>query len=102
MKKVVIALGASQHVVSENDVISVTMQKTDKDKLTVPALMVIDGGTVTVGSPHVKDVNVELTVQNQDARADKVTAIRFKAKKRVMKVRGHRQSLIELKVTNIK
>jgi ribosomal protein L21 len=44
---------------------------------------------------------VELSVEDNAVRGDKVTAVRYKAKKRVMKVRGHKQAKVELKVTKI-
>jgi len=34
-------------------------------------------------------------------KGDKVTAIRYKAKKRVKKVRGHRQQFTTIKITKI-
>ena len=40
-------------------------------------------------------------VVSADVQADKVTSIRYKAKKRVRTVRGHRQHQTVLKVTKI-
>ncbi len=65
------------------------------------ALMVIDGAKTTVGKPLVEGVKVSADVTEQVVKADKVTAIRYKAKKRVRKVRGHRQKLTQIKITKI-
>ncbi len=101
MKKAIISLGGSQHIVQEGDVLRVTLAQTTDKKLSVPVLATIDGSTVNIGSPEVKGLVVELTVEDQEARAKKVTAIRYKAKKRVLKIRGHRQSQSVLKVSKI-
>ncbi|MDQ3093915.1 MAG: 50S ribosomal protein L21 [bacterium] len=101
MIKAIIQLGTSQHIVSVDDVLSVSIAQTDKNKFTVPVLAIIDGDKVSIGAPNVKDIEVEFTVEDQNERADKVTAIRYKAKKRVLKVRGHKQHLTRLKVSKI-
>ena len=65
------------------------------------ALLVIDGDNVQIGTPVVPKVKVTAEVVEADNQADKVTAIRYKAKKRVHKVRGHRQHQTILKITKI-
>jgi large subunit ribosomal protein L21 len=64
-------------------------------------LLVIDGDKTTVGTPEVSHIKVLADVVEQDVKADKVTAIRYKAKKRVHKVRGHRQHHAVLKIKSI-
>jgi large subunit ribosomal protein L21 len=63
--------------------------------------MVIDGEKITVGAPTVSGIRVAAEVVEADKQADKVTAIRFKAKKRVHKVHGHRQHQSIIKITKI-
>lgn len=65
------------------------------------ALLVIDGEKVTVGNPVVTGVKVTAEITEQSVKADKVTAIRYKAKKRVHKTRGHRQKHTRIKITKI-
>lgn len=65
------------------------------------ALMIIDGEKISVGVPTVGGVQVKADVIEQLVKQDKVTAIRYKAKKRVHKRRGHRQRLTRIKVTRI-
>lgn len=101
MKKAVIATGGKQYLVSEGETLTVEVLKTDKKSVNFDALLVIDGEKVEVGSPLVANAKVTAEVVNNDARADKVTAIRYKAKKRVRKVRGHRQHQAEIKITKI-
>ena len=102
MKKAVIELGGLQHLVSEGDEIVVNLLSTDKDSVSLDTLMLIDGKDTIVGAPLVKGSSVEAKIIDADSQADKVIAIRYKSKKRVHKVRGHRQRQTTLKITSIK
>ncbi len=102
MAKAVITIGGTQHLVGEGDEITVNKIDTKDKKLTVPANMLVDGKGSKVGNPEVKGATVTLDIVEQDKKAEKVTAIRYKAKKRVHKVRGHRQLQTVLKVASIK
>lgn len=101
MKKAVIATGGKQYLVSEGELLSVELLKDAGKTATFEPLLVIDGEKVTVGTPIVKDVKVTVEIVEADTQADKVTAIRYKAKKRVHKVHGHRQRQSVIKVTKI-
>lgn len=102
MKKAVIELGGKQHLVSEGDEIIVNLLNTDKKTVTLDTLMIMDGKDATVGAPFVSGSSVEAKIIDADSKADKVMAIRYKSKKRVHKVRGHRQRQTTLKITSIK
>ncbi len=102
MKKAVIAAGGHQYLVAEGETIEVEMIKDAKDKVSFDALMVIDGTKSTVGAPAVSGIKVAASVIEADVQQDKVTSIRYKAKKRVHTVRGHRQRLMTLKIDSIK
>ena len=91
MKKAVIATGGKQYLVSEGETIEVELLHADGKSVTFDPLLVIDGEAVSVGTPNVDKVTVTAEVVAEDVQADKVTSIRYKAKKRVHKVRGHRQ-----------
>ncbi|PID98821.1 50S ribosomal protein L21 [Candidatus Saccharibacteria bacterium] len=101
MKKAVIATGGKQYVVAEGQTISIERLKGDDTKVSFDALLVVDGEKTNVGTPLVKGVVVKASVIDADAKADKVTAIRYKAKKRVHTVRGHRQRLTTVKIDSI-
>lgn len=102
MKKAVIASGAHQYLVAEGDTVQVELIKDAKDKLTFEPLMVIDGDKSSIGAPAVSGVKVSASIVEADVQQDKVTSIRYKAKKRVHTVRGHRQRLTTLKIDSIK
>lgn len=100
-KKAVIATGGKQYIVSEGDELEVELLE-PAPKATFEALLVIDGEKTEVGTPNVAGVKVTADVTDQLVKADKVIAIRYKAKKRVRKVRGHRQKLTRIKIKSIK
>lgn len=100
MKKAVILTGGHQYVVSEGDVLEVELLGSDKKTATFEPLLVIDGDKTSVGAPTVDGAKVTAEVLGE-TRGEKVTAIRYKAKKRVHKVHGHRQHLNQIKITKI-
>jgi large subunit ribosomal protein L21 len=101
MKKAVITTGGKQYLVTEGESLEVELLKGDATKHDFEALMVIDGDKVTVGAPVVDKVKVSAEVVAADVQADKVTSIRYKAKKRVHTVKGHRQHHTTIKIAKI-
>ena len=101
MKKAVIATGGKQYLVAEGETVEVELLNTDDKKVSFEPLLVIDGANVTVGAPLVDKIKVNAEVVAADVQNDKVTAIRYKAKKRVHKLPGHRQHKTVVKVTTI-
>jgi large subunit ribosomal protein L21 len=101
MKKAVISTGGKQYLVVEGETLDVELLKGDAKTHDFEALLVIDGDKVSVGAPVVDKAKVTAEVVEADVQADKVTSIRYKAKKRVHTVRGHRQHHTTLKVTKI-
>lgn len=101
MKKAVITTGGKQYLVHEGMTFEVELLKTEGNSASFKPLLVIDGENVIVGKPFVEKETVKAEVIQADVQADKVTAIRYKAKKRVHKVHGHRQHQTVLKITSI-
>lgn len=100
MKKAVIQTGSKQYLVQEGETIRVELLKPEGESVTFEPLLIIDGEKVSVGAPFVK-ATVTAEVVSEDVQADKVVGVRFKAKKRVHKVHGHRQHQTALKITSI-
>jgi len=100
MKKAVIATGGKQYLVTEGQELDIELLEPVQN-VSFEALLVIDGDNINVGAPSVTGAKVGADVVEQIVKADKVTAIRYKAKKRVHKVRGHRQKLTRIKITKI-
>lgn len=100
MKKAVIVSGGHQYLVAEKEQLKVELVG-DKKTLSFEPLLVVDGEKVSVGQPTVKGAKVEAKVVEESVKDDKVTSIRYKAKKRVNKKRGHRQQHSVIEITKI-
>ena len=101
MKKAVIATGGKQYVVSEGEILKVELLKSPGKSVSFEPLLVLDGDNVQIGAPTVAKATVTADVLEADVQADKVKSIRYKAKKRVRTVRGHRQHQTILKINKI-
>lgn len=97
--KAIISTGGKQYIVSEGDTLEVELLG-DVKKVDFEPLMIVDGASSKIGTPSVSGVKVSAEVLGE-TKAEKVTSIRFKAKKRVNKVHGHRQRLSQIKITKI-
>ncbi len=63
-------------------------------------LLVGEGSSVTVGKPLVAGGKVQATVLAQ-AKADKVSIIKFRRRQNYLRMKGHRQRYTEIEVTGI-
>lgn len=102
MKKAVIQSGGKQYIVTEGETFKVELIQDSGKSLKFVPLLVINDEAVEIGKPMLDTISVTAEIIEQDKQADKVTAIRYKAKKRVHKVRGHRQHQSVLKIISIK
>lgn len=100
--KAVIKLGGKQYIVAEKERLLVDRLPDGTKDLSLDALLILDGENVKVGAPNVKDIKVKAKVVTDEVKGEKVRAIRYKAKKRVHKVTGHRQQYSEIEIVSIK
>jgi large subunit ribosomal protein L21 len=100
--KAVISLGGKQHVVAEKERLLVDRLPDGTKDLSLDALLVFDDKGVKIGKPTVKDVKVTAKIVEPEISGDKVQYIRYKSKKRVHKVGGHRQKYSEIEIISIK
>ncbi|HUY53089.1 MAG TPA: 50S ribosomal protein L21 [Candidatus Dormibacteraeota bacterium] len=103
MKKAVISTGSKQYLVSEGDSLEIELLNHDEKniKIDFSPLLIMDDKVTLVGEPEVKNAIVHAEIIESNVKADKVTAIRYKAKKRVHKVHGHRQQHTVIKIIKI-
>lgn len=101
MKKAVVLIGGKQYLVAEKETLRVDLLPEGTKELETSALLLIDGDKVTVGAPEVKGVKVSAKVVTPVVLGDKVRPIRFKPKKRELKITGHRQKYSEIQITKI-
>ena len=97
--KAVIATGGKQYIVNKDQTLEVELLGGDK-KVEFDVLMIIDGDKTKVGAPLVDGMKVKADVLGE-VKADKIKVLKFKAKKRVKKLTGHRQKLTQIKITAI-
>lgn len=102
MTKAVVKIGGKQFIVAEKETLLVDLLPEGTKELTLDALLVIDGEKISVGTPNVKDVKVTAKVVEGEVKGDKIKVIRYKSKKRVHKVNGHRQKYSKVEITSIK
>lgn len=101
MKKAVIATGGKQYLVTEGQTLEVELLNQDNKTATFVPLLIIEGDKATIGTPEISASKVTAEVVNAEVLGDKVMSIRYKAKKRVHTVRGHRQRSTQLKIIKI-
>jgi len=97
----IIQNGGKQYKVAVGE--TVLLEKIDQEngKITFPFVVLIaDGDKTTIGEPFIKGALVEGDIVEQ-GRADKIRVVHRKSKKRMMKVRGHRQPFTKVTITKI-
>ena len=102
MKFAVIKTGGKQYLVSEGDTLDIDFL-TGKPQKTVDftPLMTLNDDKVNIGKPEIKEAKVTAEVLDPMFKGEKVLSIRYKAKKRVNKTRGHRQQYTKIKINKI-
>ncbi len=101
VKKAVIRTGSKQYLVQEGDILEVEKLAVSEG-LEFKPLLIIEGANISIGQPEIEKSVVKASVVNQEVLDSKVLSIRYKAKKRVKTVRGHRQIKTQIKIESIK
>jgi large subunit ribosomal protein L21 len=98
----VVKTGGKQYKVAKDDKIVVDRLEAEAGSELVldEVLMVANGDQVNVGSPTVKDAVVGATVIRH-TRGDKIMVFRRKRRKNFRRIRGHRQDLTLIQITDI-
>ena len=101
MKKAIIVSGGTQHLVAEGDEILVNHLTEGKKTVGFTPVMIVDGKNSVVDAKKLSALKVTAKVTEDSLKDDKVTALRYKAKKRVNTKRGHRQTLTKIKISSV-
>lgn len=105
----VIKTGGKQYLVKEGDLITIeklgSRSNTEVlkrgDAVTFSDVLLTDSGSATtIGAPMVSGATVTGTV-HLVGRAPKIDVVKYKAKSRYLKRRGHRQPYLKVKITKI-
>lgn len=98
----VVRAGGRQEKVEVGSVITINrVVGDDKGKVELPAVLLVDGDTITTDADKLSKVKVTAEVV-EDLRGPKIIIQRYKNKTRYKRRQGHRQELTRLKVTGIK
>lgn len=100
--KAVVRVGGKQYIVAEKETLLVDRLPEGTKELTLEPLMMFDGKDAKVGAKAVGDTKIKATVVDSEVKGDKLQVIRYKAKKRVHKVTGHRQKYSRIEIATIK
>lgn len=108
MELAVIKTGGKQYVVAPGA--TVTIEKLGRgaatqvvkkgDTVTFDEVLMTDNGTLSLGTPFLAGKTVTGTVQ-MVGRSKKVEVVKYKAKSRYLKRRGHRQPYVKVKIDTI-
>ncbi|HWH07294.1 MAG TPA: 50S ribosomal protein L21 [Candidatus Paceibacterota bacterium] len=109
MNYAVIKTGGKQYVVAPGDLVTIeklgrgaaTQDLKKGDPVVFSDVLLTDNGSVTtIGTPTVKGAEVKATVFSV-GRAKKVEVVKYKAKSRYLKRRGHRQPFVKVKIDSV-
>ena len=109
MEYAVIKTGGKQYVVAPGDLITIeklgrginTQDLKRGDALTFSEVLLTDNGKVTtIGTPTIKGAEVTATVFSV-GRSPKIEVVKYKAKSRYLKRRGHRQPFVKVKIVSV-
>jgi len=100
----IIETGGKQYRVSNGDIITIEKIKgefTQGDKIVFEKVLMTDNGSDSkIGTPYLSGAKVEGELL-EEGKAKKVTVIRYKAKSRYFKKKGHRQAFMKVKITSL-
>ena len=102
MKLAVIKTGGKQYLVKEGEILKIEKIEPARGKTIKfdQVLLRVDGELVEIGKPYLKDAKVEAEILEQGKRP-KITVIKYKAKVRYKRKKGHRQLFTKVKITKI-
>ena len=100
--KAVVRVGGKQYIVVEKETLLVDRLPDGTKELMLEPLMTFDGDKATVGTPLVSGIKIKATVLEDEVKGDKIQVIRYKSKKRVHKLTGHRQKYSRIQIGAIK
>lgn len=97
-----IETGGKQYNVKEGDRINIEKIEGEEDSQVFfdKVLLIDDEKEAKVGAPYLEGAKVEGKIAAQ-FRGEKITIIKYKAKKRYRKKQGHRQNLTEVEIVKI-
>ena len=102
MKYAVVSPGGSQHLVEENQKLSVFHLEGEVGSVGTLSnvLLTVDDNKVNVGTPELKGASIEYKIDKQ-YRSRKMEIFKYKSKSRYRKTKGHRDILTDIIITKL-
>lgn len=103
MTHAIIQTGGKQYFAQEGDTLTIEKLPAAKkgQDVSFDAVLLLDDGTETrVGAPFIEGAEVRAEVV-EEGRARKVEVVKYKAKSRYFKLRGHRQPFMKVRIMKI-
>ena len=98
----IVRSGGNQQKVAVGDVIQIDkVSQTEGDSVVLPAVLHVDGDTVTADAASLAKISVTAEVVG-DAKGPKIVIQKYKNKTGYKKRQGHRQKYTQVKITEIK
>lgn len=101
----VILTGGKQYQVSTGDTLKIekiTGNFKEGDKVVFDKVLLVDNGKdTTIGTPYISGAKVEAILE-EIGKNKKIEVMKYKAKSRYLKRRGHRQPYFKVKIESIK
>ena len=101
----VIATGGKQYNVSVGEIVTIEKIKgefKEGDKIVFDKVLMVDNGKdATIGTPYIKEAKVEGKIK-EIGKHKRIEVVKYKAKSRYLKTRGHRQPFFKVEVTALK
>ena len=94
--------GSRQHKVAQGDVLEIDLVDAKVgDTINLPAILLVDGDTVTSDAKALADVTVTAEVLDE-TKGPKIKIMKYKNKSGYKRRIGHRQHYTQVKITGIK
>jgi large subunit ribosomal protein L21 len=104
METAVIKTGGKQYVVTKGlrlEIEKLPGEHKEGDKVSFDEVLMVDNGSdTTIGDPLIKGAKVAATVL-EVGKAKKIDVVKYKAKSRYYKRRGHRQPFVKVVIDSI-
>lgn len=101
----VIFTGGKQYEVRVGDVLNIekiTGEYKSNDKIVFDKVLLVDDGKdTTIGTPFIENAKVEAILE-EEGKGKKIEVVKYKAKSRYLKRRGHRQPYFRVRISAIK
>lgn len=100
----IIETGGKQYKVGKGETLKVEriLGKKEGDKIVFDKVLLRDNGKDTeIGSPYISGASVSALIK-KEGKGEKVEVMKYKAKSRYKKVRGHRQPYMLVEIEAIK